>query len=139
MFTHLHFHLFYPHKSYTVEKVHCVWLLDGEMKVLFETKALPSPDNLRAVPFQFVSNKELVTEYLAKTEYIPHIRTVITCNGTYSYTADKPWKKIISLIVYCTLPLTFIFQLYITSITLEKARTGELYILAWNLQTMLNR
>ena len=33
-----------------MEKVHCVWLSDGEMKVLLETKALPSPDNLRAVP-----------------------------------------------------------------------------------------
>ena len=44
-----------------MEKVHCVWLSDGEMKVLFETKELPRPDNLQAVPFQFISNKELVT------------------------------------------------------------------------------
>ena len=65
-----------------MEKVHCVWLSDGEMKVLFETKELPRPDNLRAVPFQFISNKELVTEYLTKTEYIPHIRTVITMEPT---------------------------------------------------------
>ena len=65
-----------------MEKVHCMWLSDGEMKVLLETKALPSPDNLQAVPFQFVSNKELVKEYLAKTEYIPHIRTVITMEPT---------------------------------------------------------
>ena len=104
-----------------MEKVHCVWLSDGEMKVLFETKELPRP---RAVPSQFVSNKELVAEYLAKTGYIPHIRTVITTELLLH--CRQALEKIISSIVFCTLPLTLIFQLYITSITLEKARTGEL-------------
>ena len=69
-------------QCYNVDKVHCVWLSDGEMKVLFERKGLPEPDNLKAAHVQFVRNKEMVTEYLKKTEFIPHIQTVITMEPT---------------------------------------------------------
>ena len=65
-------------QCYYVDKVHCVWKSDEELNVLFESKELPGPENLRTVRVQFVSNKEMVAEYLARTEYIPHIQTVIT-------------------------------------------------------------
>ena len=52
-------------------------MADGEMKVLFESKE-GETENLKTALIQFVSNKELVTEYLSKAEYIPHIQTVVT-------------------------------------------------------------
>ncbi len=64
-----------------VEKVHCVWISDGEMNVLFESKSSSEADateNLKTAHIQSVTNKEMVMEYLAKMEYIPHIQTVIT-------------------------------------------------------------
>ena len=65
-----------------MDKVHCVWMSDGELNVLCETKEKPNPENLKAVHVQCVSNKEIVAEYLAKTDYIPHIETVITMQPT---------------------------------------------------------
>lgn len=65
-----------------MEKVHCVWMSDGELTVLFESKGLPEPHNLKTARVQYVRNKEVVSEYLAKTAYIPHIQTVITMEPT---------------------------------------------------------
>lgn len=62
------------------------------MNVLFERKGLPEPDNLKAAHVQFVRNKELVTEYLQKTEYIPHIQTVITMKPTAGIQTDFSQK-----------------------------------------------
>ena len=67
-----------------MEKVRCVWLSDGELKVLFETKDQPAPGNLKTVHIESISNKEIVDEYLSKTEFIPHIQTVITMEPTAS-------------------------------------------------------
>ena len=55
---------------------------DGEMNVLFERKGMPEPQNLKTAHVQDISNKEVVLEYLAKNEYIPHIQTVITMEPT---------------------------------------------------------
>lgn len=48
------------------------------INVLFECKE----DLLRSTSIECVKNKEMVSEYLAKMEYIPHIRTVITMEPT---------------------------------------------------------
>ena len=61
-----------------MDKVHCVWITDGEMNVLFSEKN----DNLKTTRIKFVRNKEMVLEYLSKMDYIPHIRTVVTMEPT---------------------------------------------------------
>ena len=58
---------------YRVDKVHCVWISDGEVNVLIETD-----EKLRTVRFEFVLNKDIVTKYLSSIEYVPHLETVIT-------------------------------------------------------------
>ena len=53
-------------------KVHCVWLVNGELQVLFEC-VHEGAINLEAAPAHLVQNKELVQEYLDRKKYIPHI------------------------------------------------------------------
>lgn len=48
------------------------------MNVLFECKDFPGPEHLGSAPIDFITNKELVEEYLAKMKYIPHIQKVVT-------------------------------------------------------------
>ena len=60
-----------------MDKIHCVWIADGEMNVLFEKNS-----DLKAARIEFVRNKQMVLDYLSKTEYIPHIQTVITLEPT---------------------------------------------------------
>lgn len=64
------------------DKVHCVWLVDGVVKVLFECKQFQGPEQLGSAPIDLVLNKELIQEYLDNTEHIPHIRRVITMEPT---------------------------------------------------------
>lgn len=64
------------------DKVHCVWLADGEMKVLFQCKQFEGPEQLGSAPIDLVANKELIQEYLDSTEHIPHIRRVVTMEST---------------------------------------------------------
>ena len=64
------------------EKIHCVWLSNGEMNVLFECKHFDAPDFLGTVPVECIKNKELVNEYLVQTEYIPHIKTLLSREPT---------------------------------------------------------
>ena len=72
----------YLQGPYVAEKVHCVWLNNGEMNVLFECKRFDAPDFLGSMPIECIKNKELVDEYLINTEYIPHIKSVITIEPT---------------------------------------------------------
>ena len=60
-----------------MDKVHCVWMADGELNVLFECREV-----LITAHLEDITNKEVVLEYLAKTEYIPHIQTTITMEPT---------------------------------------------------------
>ena len=69
-------------QRYVADKIHCVWLADGEMNVLFECKDFQGPDHLGAAPVELISNKELVQKYLDETEYIPHIQRVVTLEST---------------------------------------------------------
>ena len=80
---------FVPQSLYIVEKVHCVWLADGEIIVLFESKQFDEPDHLGAVPIELIHNKELVRDYLDKIEYIPHIKRTVTLEPTYMQLEDN--------------------------------------------------
>ena len=68
--------------SYVADKVHCVWLADGEMLVLFECKEFAGPDHLGSAPIELISNKEVVQKYLDTMTYIPHIRKTVTMEPT---------------------------------------------------------
>lgn len=75
-------------QCYVADKVHCVWLVDGEMKVLFQCKEFEGPEQLGSTPIHMVLNKELVQEYLDNTEHIPHIRKTITLEPTEGLQVD---------------------------------------------------
>lgn len=70
-------------------KVHCVWLVDGEMKVLFESKDSGGPESLASAPIDMVRNKELVQQYLDNMEHIPHIKRTITMEPTVGLQVTK--------------------------------------------------
>lgn len=63
---------------YFAEKIHCVWLADGEVHVLFECKEFEGPDYLGSASIEAIQNKELVQQYLDTMKYIPHIERTIT-------------------------------------------------------------
>lgn len=69
-------------QHFFAEKVHCVWLSDGEMNVLFECKEFAGPDHLGSAPLEFICNKEVVQQYLDKMKYIPHIQRMVTMEPT---------------------------------------------------------
>ena len=75
--------------QYVAEEIHCVWLSDGEMKVLFKCKEFTPPDYLGAKPIECIKNKELVDAYLAQTDYIPHIKTLLTMESTKDLQTNK--------------------------------------------------
>ena len=56
------------------EEIHCVFLFNGEMNVLFKCKQFDASDFLGTMPIECIKNKELVDQYLDQTEYIPHIK-----------------------------------------------------------------
>ena len=66
------------HQLYVAEKVHCVWLADGDVHVLFESKMFEGPDHLGCALVETISNKEVVQEYLKTMVSIPHIERHIT-------------------------------------------------------------
>ena len=54
-------------------KVHCIWMTGEEINVLFENKEqLPETEKLKTAHVQFVRNKDVVTEYLTKMDYISY-------------------------------------------------------------------
>ena len=59
------------------EKIHCVWLKDGVIKVLYECSKFPGPDHLGVTTRDFIKNQNLVDEYLESNNYIPHFTTNI--------------------------------------------------------------
>ena len=66
-----------------VEKVHCVWLCDGELQVIFECKGSSDRhENLLSMYIKFISNKNLVQEYLDAMQFIPHFKKVVTMKPT---------------------------------------------------------
>ena len=69
------------HFFYVVSKIHCVWLVNGELQVLFEC-VRDGSINLEAAPVNLVINKELVQEYLDQKKHIPHIQKMITMQST---------------------------------------------------------
>ena len=66
---------------YVVSKIHCVWLVNEELQVLFEC-VCNGAVNLEAAPVHLVENKELVQEYLDRKKHIPHIQKMITMQST---------------------------------------------------------
>lgn len=76
-------------QCYVAAKVHCVWLVDGEMKVLFEAKDSGGPENLASAPIDQVMNKELIQQYLDSTEHIPHFKRIITMEPTVGLQVSK--------------------------------------------------
>ena len=68
-------------QCYVVSKIHCVWLVNGELQVLFEC-VHDGAINLEAAPVDLVKNKELVQEYLDRKKHIPHIQKMITMQST---------------------------------------------------------
>lgn len=66
-------------QCYVASKVHCVWLINGELRVLFECEG---PSQLEATPIHLVRNKELVKDYLEQKKHIPHIRKTVTMQST---------------------------------------------------------
>lgn len=71
-----------------VSKVHCVWLVNGELQVLFESVSDGSI-NLEAAPVHSVKNKEIVQEYLDRKKHIPHIQKMITMHSTEGIQVTK--------------------------------------------------
>lgn len=69
-------------QGYVADKVHCVYLVDGEMKVLFECKQFKGPEQLGSAPIDLVLNKELIQEYLDSMGSIPHIKKTVTLEPT---------------------------------------------------------
>ena len=69
-------------QHFFAERVHCVWLSDGEMNVLFECKEFAGPDHLGSAPLELICNKEVVQQYLDKMKYIPHIQRTVTMEPT---------------------------------------------------------
>ena len=67
---------------YFDDKIHCVWLSDGEMKVLFECKEFDAPYHIGLVHLEFISNEELVKEYLDKVDHILHIQRIVEMEPT---------------------------------------------------------
>jgi len=63
-------------------------MADGELTVLFESKSADC-NQLQTARIQYVRNKEPIIEYLANTEYIPHIQTVITMEPTSGLLTGK--------------------------------------------------
>jgi hypothetical protein len=76
-------------QCYVAAKVHCVWLVDGEMKVLFESKDSRGPESLASAPIDMVVNKELIQQYLDSMEHIPHIKRTITMEATVGLQVTK--------------------------------------------------
>ena len=68
--------LFHSMQLFIAEKIHCVWLADGEVNVLFKCKKFEGPDHLGAATIEAISNKELVQ--LNTMTCIPHIERLIT-------------------------------------------------------------
>ena len=68
-------------QCYVASKIHCVWLVNGELQALFECVRDGSV-NLEAAPVHLVKNKELVQEYLDRKKHIPHIQKMITMQST---------------------------------------------------------
>ena len=70
--------LFVFDNIYVAEKVHCVWLSNGEAQILFECKG----ENLLSVHIDCISNKSLVQEYLDQMQFIPHFKRTVTMEST---------------------------------------------------------
>lgn len=65
-------------QCYVASRIHCVWLLNGELQGLFEC-VHDGSINLEAAPVHLVINKELLQEYyLDQKKHIPHIQKMIT-------------------------------------------------------------
>jgi len=68
-------------QCYVASKIRGVWLVNGELQVLFECVHDGSVD-LEVTPVHLVKNKELVQEYLDQKKHIPHIQKMITMEST---------------------------------------------------------
>ena len=83
MSVRLKFYCFlYILQYYIADKIHCVWISDGDIKVLFESRDFTGPEHLGSAEINFIINRELVFKYLDNIEYIPHIQTMVTMMPT---------------------------------------------------------
>ena len=55
-----------------------MWLVNNQMKVLFEQKLSEGRNELISGPVKLVSNKEVIQEYLDSMNNIPHIQKITT-------------------------------------------------------------
>ena len=65
---------------FKTERVHCVWITDGVLKVLYESGDFPGPDHLGVTTTKYIKNQEVVQAYLKCNECIPHFKTKIDMN-----------------------------------------------------------
>ena len=65
---------------FKAEKVHCVWITDGVLKVLYESDDFPGPDHLGVTTTKDIRNQEVVQEYLECNECIPQFKTTTDMN-----------------------------------------------------------
>lgn len=65
---------------FKAEKVHCVWMTNGVLKVLYESGDFSGPDHLGVTTTQHIKNPEVVQEYLERNDCIPHFKTKTDMN-----------------------------------------------------------
>ena len=59
-----------------------MWLSDEQMIVLFECREFDGPHHIGSAPLEYISNKEVVQEYLDKVDHIPHIQKTVKMEST---------------------------------------------------------
>ena len=52
-------------------------MTDGVLKVLYESESFPGPDHLGVTTTTYISNQELVKQYLEYNDYVPHFQTKV--------------------------------------------------------------
>ena len=81
-------------QCYLAEKVHCVWLVNGEMKVLFEYKQPDGrPGQLMSGPINLVINKGIdTTVYIQHGSYPAYTKNYYYNISTYCWTSCLGYK-----------------------------------------------
>lgn len=63
---------------FIAEKIHCVWMTNGVISVLFDCQGFTGLEKLQSAPLDCIINKRLVREYLDKVGCIPSIKQTMT-------------------------------------------------------------
>ena len=65
-------------QCYLADKVHCVWLVNGKLRVLFEYKLPEGAGQLISGHVNLVINKELIQQYIDSMDHTPQFRKITT-------------------------------------------------------------